>query len=293
MSDFPDVEQFAREHAGCGGLTPKTTSRPGTAGYHLTITCVCRATHDRWVTAEEAGRPLPRPAPLRASAPAKVPSWPAHPSPPRPQRAEVNVHSSTRRSRKRAVWLLLALLLLGSGAAAYLVGPDFTLTPLGPPAKPTVARPFAPPSPSRPAEPPVRAPLAEITRSLRELQAVITPSVALNDYASRVLSTRVDVERVIGAISEPARAQAHDILEVHRLATAAWSARVGNDKDEWIRVGQDPAIELCPTVKRAVEAAGPVSRAAARGAAVGSSLQQLWDCAAERLATLDRLPAGG
>src|SRR5512144_3003757 len=101
MSDFADVEQFAREHAGCGGLTPNATSRPGTAGYHLTITCVCGATHDRWVTAEEASRPLPRRAPAREPAPAvaTVPSWPARPSVPRPQRVEVSVQPARRASR--------------------------------------------------------------------------------------------------------------------------------------------------------------------------------------------------
>ena len=69
MSDFADVQQFARQHATCGGLTPNAQTRPGTAGgYRLTITCACGAIHDRWVTAEEASQPLPQPAPVAAAA---------------------------------------------------------------------------------------------------------------------------------------------------------------------------------------------------------------------------------
>jgi hypothetical protein len=59
MSDFADIEQFAREHAACGGLTPSAMPRPGGGGYLLTLTCTCGASFDRWVSPEEARRPLP------------------------------------------------------------------------------------------------------------------------------------------------------------------------------------------------------------------------------------------
>ena len=95
--------------------------------------------------------------------------------------------------------------------------------------------------------------------------------------------------------SEPARTQVREVLDVHRLAVGAWQARTVNDKDEWERVGQDPDIDLCAPVKRAADAASgarSASRAQARGAAVAASLPQLWACAAEKVAALDRMPAG-
>jgi hypothetical protein len=290
MSDFADVEQFAREHAGCGGLTPNATSRPGRDGYQLTITCACGAIHDRWVTADEASRPLPRPS----AAPPRVATFPVRPTPPRPPRIEVAVQPGRRVSHGRAVWLvLLVLIAVGAAAVVYVSNPD-ALTGFGsPPAH--VATPSAPPSPATPAAPP-GAPLAEIVRALRELQAAVTPSMPLNDYAGRVAATRAEVERLLTSAPEPARAPVHDVLEVHRLAAAAWRARTVDEREEWARVGRDPAVDLCPSVKRAADAAGApttAARAPARGAAVAASLQPLWECAAEKVASLERRPAGG
>lgn len=59
MTDFEDVAAFARQHSACGGITPNATTQRG-GGYLLTVRCACGATLDRWVTAEEALRPLPR-----------------------------------------------------------------------------------------------------------------------------------------------------------------------------------------------------------------------------------------
>jgi hypothetical protein len=60
VSEFADVEQFGRAHGGCGGITPSAAPQPG-GGFLLTLTCTCGATLERWVTAEEAKRPLPLP----------------------------------------------------------------------------------------------------------------------------------------------------------------------------------------------------------------------------------------
>jgi hypothetical protein len=309
MTDFADVEQFAREHAACGGLTPNAMSRPGRAGYLLTITCACGATLDRWVTADEASRPLPRPSPTVAPAAA----W-LRPAPPRPQHIEVTLQPAGRASRGRAVWLVLLLVVaLGGASVAYLTGlsdqlsglpdllsglPDLLSGLAGQRTAPPRAPAPPPPAAATPPPPPVAAPppaLETIVRPLRELQSSITPSVSLNDYASRVASTRADVERLVTSAPEPARTQAREVLDVHRLAVGAWRARTVNDKDEWERIGQDPDIDLCASVKRAADAASgsrSVSRARARGAAVAASLPQLWACAAEKVAALDRTPAG-
>jgi hypothetical protein len=397
MNNFADVEEFAREHARCGGLTPKASSWPGREGYHLEITCACGATHNRWITAEEARQPLgpsakapvaPPPAPasvmlapatriaavaapaapapiapaarsatasppassipvesaarvstVPASAPIAPPSgmpvpvapehlmtaishsptpgapvpvmsqsvpWPVRPPAPAATRAEVVVAPVRSGSRGRVVWLVLLLLVAGAaGAGTYVFGvPDLPEIPdvgrlLGQPAK--AANPPQPqPTASTKAAPaPVAAtppPAADsIAHALRDLQTSITPSVALNDYASRVAATRMDVEHQLASAPEPARTHAREVLDIHRLAVSAWRARTLDERDEWERIGRDSTIELCPAVKRAVEAAAPArgaSRGQARGVAVAASLQQLWDCAAEKAALVSSRPAG-
>ena len=314
MSDFADVEQFAREHAACGGLTPSAQSRPGAGGgYLLTITCACGAVLDRWVTAEEASQPLPRPSreptpSPRVSAPASVPTrvaaWPTRPSPPRPQRVEVAVQPARQPSRGRAVWLVLALLVaVGGSTAVYVTGVPLELAgALDELTAMLGERPAAAPAPMPPPPPPPaavspaareRAALDEIVTSLRQLQASTTPSVSLNDYASHVAGARLTVERLVGEVAEPARAPAREVLDVYRLAGAAWRARTLDDREEWERVGKDPAVDLCPAVKRAADAAGaPAKASRARGVAVGAALLPLWECAAEKTAVLGRMPAG-
>ena len=118
----------------------------------------------------------------------------------------------------------------------------------------------------------------------------------MNDYATRVAVTRAAVERLAAGAPGPARARASEVLDVHALAVAAWRARTLEDRDEWERLGRDPAIALCPSVKRAVEAAAApaaAARARARGVAVGAALLPLWECAAEKVAALEKTPAGG
>ena len=76
MTDFADVEQFARQHAGCGGLTPSAVPQPA-GRFMLTLTCTCGETFGRWVTAEEAKQPLPQIPIASRAAPAPPPTPPA------------------------------------------------------------------------------------------------------------------------------------------------------------------------------------------------------------------------
>lgn len=111
MTDFTDVERFAQEHAACGGLTPTAMPRPGGGGYILTLTCACGTSLDRWVSPEEARRPLPIPAltPLSAAraataeagAPADppVPALMPAPSAPEPQAAPFALPGSAAAGR--------------------------------------------------------------------------------------------------------------------------------------------------------------------------------------------------
>lgn len=305
MSDFADVEQFAHQHAACGGLTPSARSRPGSeGGYLLTITCACGATHDRWVTSEEASRPLSRPRrppdpfPPPVTAPTPARAWPARPLPPAPQRIGLAVAPARRRSRGRGVWLVLLVVLVLGAAAAYVTGiTDELPTVFGehPAAPKSLAAAGPPPVPLESAETRQRTAFDEIVKALRQLQADTTPGASLNDYASRVAVTRLNVERLVLSAPEVVRAPAREALDVHRLAVGAWRARTIDDRAEWARVGQDPAIELCPSVKRAADAVAPAvgaPRARARGVVVGAVLQPLWECAAERVAALERSQAG-
>jgi hypothetical protein len=160
--------------------------------------------------------------------------------------------------------------------------------------------PVTPPSGPAPIAPAPAAPVptpgpsaGDVVRVLRQLQSAAKPTATLNAYAGRVASTRVEIERLVASGSPLLRTQALDVLEIHRLAASAWRARTVNEREEWARVGRDPAVELCPSVKRAVDDAGPVSRAVPRGAAVATALPQLWECAAEKIAALGRGSPGG
>jgi hypothetical protein len=356
MSDFADVEEFGRQHAACGGITPSATPQPA-GGFLLTLGCACGATFDRWVTAEDAKKPLPlprattvpgrRPPPAldaEAGAPAaatpKPPPAPKSqdldaimrealmqteregetppPSPPRSARgdtpaakpppgrtspAKLNLDSTIRTAltqqselaaagaarpapRRRRTWLLLfAVAALGLSAAIYF-GLD-TGAPPGPPAAEAPA--------ARPLDQQQRAALDETLKSLRQLQAASSAGTTLSVYSSRVIFAKSDVERFMGAMPPgPARDRVREVLDIHVLAAAAWRARSLDQKEAWEAVGQDPAADLCPSVKRVVDfAAQPenVSRAQSRGAAVASAIPLLWECAGEKLATLDQATA--
>jgi hypothetical protein len=80
MTDFADVEQFVRQHAGCGGLTPSAVPQAA-GGFLLTLTCACGESFDRWVTAEEAKQPLPQIPIASRAAPTTPPPPPPATSP--------------------------------------------------------------------------------------------------------------------------------------------------------------------------------------------------------------------
>src|SRR5688500_4895188 len=58
MGRFEDVEQFVKDHRGCGSITPITSS-PGRGGYLLIMACSCGQQFQRWVAAEEAEGGVP------------------------------------------------------------------------------------------------------------------------------------------------------------------------------------------------------------------------------------------
>ena len=336
MSDFPDVERFGREHAGCGGIARAAAPQAG-GGFVLTLTCACGATLSRMISPDQAKRPLPRPpaspsadleAALRAAveaeevatAPAARPaaeSKPAAPpiappSAPRPavmppgrtspaklnldttirtaitQQAALTTAAARRRAapRTRVVWLVLfAVLGLGVAATIYVVG-----NADAPPA--TTAAPASAPAP--PVDTQQRAALGEILESLRQLQTASSPNTSLSVYSSRVAFAKSDVDRFIGSTAAgAARTGVREVMDIHLLAAAAWRARTLGQRDLYEAVGQDPAVDLCPSVKRVLDFAAPPengTRAQGRGMTVASSVPLLWECAGQKLAALEQAP---
>jgi hypothetical protein len=366
MSDFTDIERFGREHAACGGLTPRAAPQAA-GGYLLTLTCACGATLERLVTVEDAKRPLPlppglvvapgtgrktspaaRPAPapsadlqeaLRAAledeAAARIEPRPSVVVPPPPesqqdldaitraalrildeaggattraapspaqrtsparlnldttirtaltQQAELKATGTAERPRSGGVWrLLLGLVALGATAAIYLVL-GFDTLPVAPVGSGS--------APARPVSEQQRDARDQIVRSLRQLQAASSPGTTLSVYSNRVIFAKSDVDRFMPSTAPgPVRARLREVLDIHTLAAAAWRARTLDEKEAWETVGQDPAIDLCPSVRRVVDfAAQPtnVSRAQSRGVAVASAIPLLWECAGQKLDALDQ-----
>ena len=260
MSNFDDIEQFGREHGGCGGITPSAAPQAN-GGFLLTLMCTCGATLDCWVTSDEAKRPLPLP-------PSALTSGARSAAPTRPPAAPNRDLDAVMRAAVEA-----------EDAAA------------APPETPAASAPAPPPPPLDEQQ---RAALGEIVKSLNKLQAGSALSTGLSVYGSRVAFAKSDVERFLESTAPgPARTGVREVLDIHLLAAAAWRARSLDEKDVWEAVGQEPAIDLCPSVRRvvdfAVQPAG-VSRAQARGVALASSVPLLWECAAQKLAALEPTP---
>jgi hypothetical protein len=141
-----------------------------------------------------------------------------------------------------------------------------------------------------------RAAFAEVLRALKDLQAASTSTVPYAAYSSRVAFAKADVDRYLGTAAAPqAKADVRDTMELHVLAAAAWRARTLDSKDAWEAVGQDPAIDLCPSARQVIDfAETPAgrSRAHARGLSVAGAIPLLWECAGARLNALDRASSG-
>jgi hypothetical protein len=418
VSDFGDIERFARAHASCGGITPNASTQMS-GGYLLTLTCVCGATMDRWITPEEAKLPLPMTTPPSA-APSPVP--PKEPAPEKPEApapstdlqealrqaleaedaTESKVRPAPAASPSPSTDLEEALRLAIEAEPPVVKAP--AAPPVAKPATPPVVKPPAAAPPStprvpitnleeavqraleadaraaeaaaaaaarpreRPAQPRLnldaamqravdsqtvvraappratsrfwfaavvvvlviggvvfwlglraldeearsqtqapapaavgapptvseteRTALTEALRALRDVQAVSTSTVSYSVYSGRVAFAKADVNRYLGVAAAPElKAAVRDTMELHVLATAAWRARSLESKDAWEAIGQDPAIDLCPSAKRVVDFADTPagqSRAHARGVSVAAAIPLLWDCAASRLTGLDR-----
>ena len=180
--------------------------------------------------------------------------------------------------------MLVVLVTVGASTGIYVMtGPDT------PPVTPAASVP-----PPRPPEQQRRAEFDEVMKSLRQLQRVSSLGTDPAVYSSRVIFAKVDVERFMAETPpEPSRSGVREVLDVHVLAAAALKAREIRRKDAWEGLGREPAIDLCPAVRSAVDSAETLanaSRAQARGVAVAAAIPLLWECAAEKIAALEAAP---
>jgi hypothetical protein len=194
--------------------------------------------------------------------------------------------SAPARPGVRGFWIVvIALSSVALGLAAWIgIGGLEIPAPGAPPQ--TAATAVAPPAGGT-----GRGAVVELVQALRQLQSASTPNTGYNVYSNRVLFAKADLDRFLKTdVSADLKTQAREIVDVHVLAAAAWRARDLDRKESWESLGQEPAIDLCPSVKRVVDFAdsrGEQSRNHARGLAVAGAIPLLWECAASRLAKLD------
>jgi hypothetical protein len=189
----------------------------------------------------------------------------------------------------RRVWVaLLVVAVLGvAGSGAYWFLSD---------SSDEEVETSAPSAPSGPKLPPEQgAALAEVVKSLRQLQSSTPPDSTFPVYASRVLVAKTDVEKFAQSTApQAARTSAREFMELHQLATSTLRARSLDRKDIWETLVRDPSLSLCPDVKPVLERASQTSNLSpdeARAAAVSAAVPKIWECARARLGGLERLLA--
>ncbi|MBI2207246.1 MAG: hypothetical protein HYU41_25735 [Candidatus Rokubacteria bacterium] len=190
-----------------------------------------------------------------------------------------------RRKKKLSVKGALGIVVLLAAA----VGAGYGLRELGqPPAETIVAR----PAPRVRIAANERAAVGQVMAVLRDVQSVSRTDVSYRVYFNRVSFAKGDVERSLANVKEAdLRAALNDAMSVHVFAANVWRAKTLNEREKWEAVGEDPSVELCPGAKRILaigDEPANMSRAQWRGIALAAGLPLLWDCAAERLAEVER-----
>jgi hypothetical protein len=137
-----------------------------------------------------------------------------------------------------------------------------------------------------------RAAFADVMRALKDIQTVSTPTAPYSIYSSRVAFAKAPVQHYMSSRAAPELTSGvRDTMDLHLLAMTAWRARTLESREAWEAVGRDPALDLCPGARQAVDGADTApgqSRPHARGVAVAAAIPQLWECAATRLSDLER-----
>ena len=137
-----------------------------------------------------------------------------------------------------------------------------------------------------------RASVTQALSALRDLQSVSRAEIPYRQYFSRVSFAKGDVATALASVKDlELKSALGEALTIHVYAAAAWQAKTLNEREKWEAIGDDPAAEICPGTKRLLtvsEEPANMSRAQWRGIAIAAGLPLLWDCAAERLADIER-----
>ncbi len=172
-------------------------------------------------------------------------------------------------------------------------------------------KPKAPPAPapaSSPAasQPPVAAPEVpqlsaaerqaanDALEALKTLQSVTAADIAFQDYMSRVLNTKTQVEKYLqaGGGDKAIKDRVYDAMTVHLLAAAAWRAKIVNRQSDYESVGTLPAPALCPEIQPLLDLPPPTGISGTpemnRGANLAASVDRLWSCAANKIADAEQ-----
>jgi hypothetical protein len=193
--------------------------------------------------------------------------------------------SRPRRKLSVAGALVICLLLLAA------VGVGYGLSVLGQRPAEVTATPSRPVARLRVAEN-ERASVTQALSALRDLQSVSRADIPYRQYFSRVSFAKNDVVTALSSVKDLDLKNAlGEALTLHVYAAAAWQAKTLNEREKWETIGDDPAAEICPGTKRLLtvsEEPANMSRAQWRGIAIAAGLPLLWDCAAERLADIER-----
>jgi hypothetical protein len=219
--------------------------------------------------------PKPTPPPVRP---------PQTPTP-----AAAHARSSGSRWRSRAiVALVLAIMVMGAGW--YVLSDQALLSPATP--ADTARTVSGPPAPPAPAGDDARAATAGMLLALRQVQAAATPTAPYTTYSSRVSFAKADLDRFArSSASATIKTAVQETVDIYALAGDAWRARSAGPKELFEAIGDNAAVDTCPSVKRVADLAEQGSaqtRAQARGIAVSNAVSLLWQCAADRLGALER-----
>lgn len=291
-----------------GGVSPPTansaaipTEKPATTPTAETATAPAKPAAAPSVQARPkppGARPVPDKQALEEALKATLEAFDAGPQTPTaptrrvPQRGavvrdsvSVVVAPARRRGRTIAILAGVAVGVIALGAGAWLARRP----------RPPIARADAPVARQAPrlrAPEGDRAGVTQAVTALRDLQAMSKPDVQFRMYFNRVAFVKADVERSLQTAKDSdVKTSLRDVMALHTLAAAAWRAKTLNEPAKWEALADEPAIELCPAVKRMVLVDDPppnMTRPQWRGIALASGVPVLWDCASERLTDVER-----
>lgn len=131
----------------------------------------------------------------------------------------------------------------------------------------------------------------EVLEVLKALQSMTAADTAYQDYRSRVVNTKTQVEKYLQADGgDPGiKDRVYEAMTLHLVAAEAWQAKIVNRPSAYEAVGAYPVPLLCPDIQPLLDlppsTGVPGTPAMNRGVNLAASLDRLWSCAANKIAT--------